>query len=156
MIFVCPKCNHKQVTPDIKDCNCHKCGHQCVWITPHILIIEPEKPCTPLPLIDHYTKAIVYAWRNCHTQSDAWRSYRGEHFAKCGMVSDNHDHWLYGFLTTSLAIHYIAYHREEVPKVDLNKVDYYWSQEDQECYPTDAELKPAWFDKTQSRIVRAK
>jgi hypothetical protein len=56
------------------------------------------------------------------------------------------------FLKTSLLAGITAV----LSPLDLNKVDYYWSQEAQECYPTDAELKPAWFDKAQSRIVRAK
>jgi hypothetical protein len=125
-----------------------------IELGPHeLLMIEPQNPCAKTPLIDEWTKWLTYGWRMCRSHSDAWQSYRGRHFAPCGLVSDNRDHWICGLLTNSLCLHYLAFHRDEVPVDELKKIARFFRLPDQLCYPTEKELWPAWLDKTQNRII---
>ena len=49
--------------------------------------------------------------------------YRGTHTCSCGARSDNTDHVIGArFTTNSLAVHYLAHHRAEVPADELADV----------------------------------
>lgn len=84
-----------------------------------LLMIEPSSQTSQYPVIDQLTKKMVAAWRS-RKISDF--SFRGFHRCNCGVISDNKEHHTDGRVTNSLAIHYLAYHREEVPKEELEKV----------------------------------
>lgn len=83
-----------------------------------LLMIEPQGPCEE-PVLDELTDKIrVHWWLATH--SDYYM--KGVHITNCGARSDNRDHWINGILTNSLCLHYIMYHRSEVPESDLQKI----------------------------------
>lgn len=86
----------------------------------HLLFIEPLKPASKKPVEDELTAKMRELW------SDASRSphgYYGFHLCVCGARSDNFDWYVRGGLkTNSLAVHYLEYHRAEVPKSELEKL----------------------------------
>ena len=88
-----------------------------------ILMIEPRRQASQAPIIDSLTKKMTAGWRNARHAEDG---YRGFHVCICGVCSDNKDHWIgpgQGLLTNSLCVHYMAYHRSEVPADELAKVE---------------------------------
>lgn len=84
-----------------------------------ILMIEPCGRVSDQPLVDELTRKMAAAWRN---RRDGDIGYRGFHICACGAFSDSKDHWIGELLTNSLAIHYLAYHRYDVPEEELEKV----------------------------------
>lgn len=91
-----------------------------------LLFIEPQREAQP-PVIDDATKRMVVALRSAQSRS----GYRGAHTCRCGAVSDNVDHVVGHrtgagvvklFTTNSLAVHYLACHRDEVPPDELADV----------------------------------
>ncbi|HSX23388.1 MAG TPA: hypothetical protein VLE97_11495 [Gaiellaceae bacterium] len=95
----------------------------------HLLFIEPELPRSAEPVVDEYTRRMAGAMRSASPQA----AYRGIHHCRCGEASTNCDYvvriaqrisgspW-HGLLTNSLAVHYLAFHRDEVPPGELAKV----------------------------------
>ena len=83
-----------------------------------ILMIEPSA-LSGTALIDELTRKMTAAWRQ---RRDADEGYRGFHRCACGALSDNKDHWVGGRLTNSLCIHYLAFHRDDIPPEELDKV----------------------------------
>ena len=85
-----------------------------------ILMIEPSSNVSPAPLIDELTRKMVAAWRK---RRDSDYGYRGIHRCACRAWSDNLDHWVgNNILTNSLCVHYLAFHRSDVPQDELDKV----------------------------------
>jgi hypothetical protein len=85
-----------------------------------LLYIEPSAQTSEEPLIDETTQKMTAALRMA-TVSERWR---GIHRCACGVHSDNCDYALpSGHETNSLAIHYLALHREEIPTEHLEIVD---------------------------------
>lgn len=101
-----------------------------------ILMIEPSAAVSTQPTIDVLTRKMATALR--FAQRDPNRRYRGFHICKCGVTSDNQDHFVNGMLTNSLAVHYLAYHRADVPQGELDKVA---ALDVSETEPTDAEMR---------------
>ncbi len=88
-----------------------------------IMMVEPGQTTSPEPVIDDLTRKMTAAWR----QALLGPAYRGQHICRCGVMSDNCDHYVgggrgEGLLTNSLCIHYLAYHRDDIPDVELEKV----------------------------------
>jgi hypothetical protein len=95
----------------------------------HLLFIEPQLPRSAEPVIDEYTRRMAGAMLSASPQA----AYRGIHHCRCGAASTNCDYivriqqrvagspW-HGLLTNSLAVHYLALHRAEVPPDELTKV----------------------------------
>ena len=88
-----------------------------------LLMIEPRGPAADEPVIDVYTLTMAAAWRL------GWSSRlacRGFHVCACGVASDNREHFVVGvsgtLRTNSLAVHYLAFHRDEVPPEELERV----------------------------------
>lgn len=109
-----------------------------------LLMIEPRLPAASEPLIDDLTRAMTIAWRR---RTDSQDTYRGFHSCSCGAVSDNRDHYIEGWRTNSLCIHYVAYHRDEISSTELVKI----------CAlghvaPTEVELAPPGFRAIWSRV----
>ena len=103
-----------------------------------ILMVEPSANISAEPLIDELTRKMVAAWRK-RRESDY--GYRGVHWCPCGTTSDNRDHFIgagEGVLTNSLCIHYLAFHRNELPKEELDKVHALTFGEEE---PTEEELR---------------
>lgn len=101
-----------------------------------ILMIEPSAAVSPEPVIDVLTRKMTAAWR---ARRGEFAFYRGYHTCACGAESDNDDHRVgkADLLTNSLCVHYLAFHRAEVPQTELDKVA---ALEDGEAEPTNEEL----------------
>lgn len=86
-------------------------------------MIEPSSATSIEPVIDELTRKMAAAWRKRAVSDLTWRGF---HTCKCGARSDCKDHWVKvdgkELITNSLAIHYLAYHRDEVPQSELDKV----------------------------------
>jgi hypothetical protein len=95
----------------------------------HLLFIEPRRSPSAEPVVDEYTRRMAGAMLSASPQA----AYRGIHHCRCGAASTNCDYivriaervagspW-HGLLTNSLAVHYLALHRDEVPPGELAKV----------------------------------
>jgi len=86
----------------------------------HILFVEPVRPAANLPVRD----ALSAKMRELMAQSTpSDYVYFGFHQCICGAKSDSRD-WILptGQKTNSLAVHYLEYHRDEVPDEELEKI----------------------------------
>lgn len=95
----------------------------------HLLFIEPQRPPGVYPVLDGYTVRMVAALRKAKRgtlMGDQFRTgggWKGVHTCSCGVNSGNCDLLLEnGMVTNSLAAHYLAWHRDEVPAAELRKV----------------------------------
>lgn len=106
----------------------------------HLLFIEPGTAATPEPQIDGLTKRLAAAWLG-HDVGHV--GHRHTHKCVCGARSDNRDHYVRmidgkRLKTNSLAIHYLAFHRAEVPAAEIAKLDLL---PDAEGNPTRSQLR---------------
>lgn len=110
---------------------------QLMKIEREILMIEPLEVPSEEPVIDDITKIMTEAWRS---RISSTYNYMGSHRCVCGRSSDSKDHWviptgrllnrlrwvIFGegdaYLTNILSIHYLAYHRTEVPEADIARI----------------------------------
>lgn len=99
-----------------------------------ILYIEPSRLTSAEPVIDELTKKMTSAFR----LALPGLGYRGWHTCACGAKSSNRDYKLpNGEMTNSLCVHYLAYHRDGVPKTQLEKISTFTTGETE---PTTEEL----------------
>ena len=83
------------------------------------LYIEPSGNVSETPIIDNLTRKMAAAF----FQAKEGPGYRGFHVCECGVYSTNRDYQLpNGQWTNSLCVHYLAWHRYEVPVEELEKV----------------------------------
>lgn len=115
-----------------------------------LLFIEPTEGPALIPVIDSITKKMVTLLRSSkagvsgYFQQDpvfdiASYGYRGVHFCSCNRaISSNQDYLVIhdqgspikvnkqsnviGFITNSLCIHYLAFHRQEIPSEALELI----------------------------------
>ena len=86
-----------------------------------LLFVEPRQPASPIPLIDHITRRMCAAFRLARTCDSVCCGY---HRCVCGALSADHNfHLPNGDLTNSLCVHYVAYHRSEVPREELVRIE---------------------------------
>lgn len=89
----------------------------------HILYIEPQKPPSKMPVIDGLTRKMTAALRQAE-RGACWLGVHG--CTGCyphDIMSHSCDYVLpNGQETNSLCIHYLAYHRDEVPTSEKLKV----------------------------------
>jgi hypothetical protein len=85
----------------------------------HLLFIEPTSGPSESPVYDELTFQVAHLLDQAAVQE----SYFGHHTCSCGACSDGND-WQIpsGQVTNSLAAHYLAYHRQEIPKDEIAKV----------------------------------
>ena len=85
-----------------------------------ILFVEPQLAASKEPVRDELSAKMREAMRRAR-QSDY--AAAGVHFCTCGAASDNVD-WILptGHITNSLAVHYLEFHRDEIPQKELEKV----------------------------------
>lgn len=91
----------------------------------HLLFIAPRGLGTAEPLIDEYTRRMAGALRVARlAPRKLWK--RGFHTCVCRMQSGHIDLFVATtsgeLVTNSLAVHYLAHHRDEVPAAELAKV----------------------------------
>ena len=84
-----------------------------------LLYIEPSNMRSAEPVMDDLTERLATAWRDRRSVT-AWR---GSHACACGERSDSHDYELPGGeITNALALHYLMFHRDEIPREQLARV----------------------------------
>lgn len=106
-------------------------------LSEQLLFIEPSADTSPEPVIDDVTKRLAAALARGEKHGPEWR---GVHRCKCGAHSTNVNYKLpNGMITNSLAVHYVAWHRSDVPASELNKI---MALEGDELEPTEALLCP--------------
>lgn len=145
-----------------------------------LLFIEPQLPPSKLPIIDEITLKMVSkfrqnAVRGAEVRKDDKRLYRdppymflemtwndkynfiinngfmGLHGCSCGVASQSQNFLLQtGDVVNSLCIHYLAFHRDEVPPEQLDKISS-WKIYGDEIVPTDEEL--AWSSRIEDKSL---
>lgn len=118
----------------------------------HVLFIEPKKAASKEPVQDKLSarmrEAMKYARRS--------QPYFGVHQCVCGERSDAFDWLLHtGQKTNSLAVHYLEYHRKEVPRSELKKVKNLPLPGVSNSFETDAEESGNNFAVRLSRWIRS-
>lgn len=104
-------------------------------IAPRLLFIEPAQPASITPVLDAITRRICAAFRKSRPSDYA---FGGVHTCCCEANSSCTDHILpRGEVTNSLCVHYVAHHRDEIPRRDLILVE---SLDSGEAEPTEREL----------------
>jgi hypothetical protein len=114
-----------------------------------LLFIEPQLAASEMPLIDSITKKMVAAFRKRSTETGLL--YKGKfikdlctmgcHTCSCRKASSDSCDFILpnGVVINSLAIHYIAHHRQEVP---LDAIELISSFDFGEEEPDNIELNP--------------
>ena len=98
-----------------------------------LLFVEPRKLPGREPLIDDLTKKMTAALNKCEKgtwipegdpQFRAGDSWKGFHLCVCRAVSSAQDLFYrkQNIATNSLCVHYLAFHRDEIPESELDKV----------------------------------
>lgn len=86
----------------------------------NLLYIYPRSRAAAEPVIDEATRKMTAAYLASKTTGILWRGF---HVCKCGVRSSNTDYILPGgMITNSLCVHYLAFHRDEVPEEEVTKV----------------------------------
>lgn len=86
-----------------------------------LLFIEPRKHALAVPIEDDLTTKVAMMLRQSHIVM----SYMGFHECMCGAISSCHDYVVADrtgqnyVKLNSLAVHYIARHRREVPPAEI-------------------------------------
>lgn len=95
-----------------------------------LLYVEPQGQRSAEPVVDDLTKKMTAAFQNHKSgsaeqggQFEEGAATMGHQTCACGAQSSVTDYLLEsGFITNSLCIHYLAWHRNEIPKTELDKV----------------------------------
>jgi len=86
---------------------------------PHLLFIEPSSAISKEPVIDDLTRKMATALKN----GKVCENWMGVHTCACGANSTASNYNVEnGLKTNSLAVHYLMWHRNEVPESELKKV----------------------------------
>lgn len=101
-----------------------------------IMMIEPSGDASAEPTVDALTRKMTAAYRRSNLPANGQR-YRGWHTCRCSAKSDNTDHFIDGRKTNSLCVHYLAFHRKDVPASELAKVQ----RMSEEAEPSEEELQ---------------
>lgn len=103
-----------------------------------LMMIEPLNKGRENPVIDKLTCQMTYALRKSHKDM----GFSGSYTCVCGALNDRYHYFYDGALTNSLAVHYLAFHRDEVPESELEKVRAIQGS----MYPTPNELYGRQFN----------
>ena len=113
--------------------------------TKRLLFIEPIHPASSTPIVDHLTRRMAAAFRAART--DTWIS-AGLHECVCGAYSTSVDYYLpSGHRTNSLCVHYVAYHRSEIPARQLVIIETFTSEE---VEPSNLELEGGRYELSEA------
>lgn len=84
----------------------------------YLLQIEPENDQSKEPVNDELTSKMEVLLEN----AEVGLSYRGFHICKCGAISGSCDLIVGKYITNSLAVHYLKWHRKDVPESEIQKL----------------------------------
>lgn len=87
----------------------------------HLLFIEPKLPKSESPINDYAVTRMLVMLDFAQPVAPY---YKGFHACVCGEISTNYNiELLDGIITNSLAVHYLQWHRDEIPPSELDKLD---------------------------------
>lgn len=90
-----------------------------------LLYINPKGLASPEPLVDGVTLKMTRLWR-CQQENEHAGQWRGFHTCICRAMSSSQDHVIRLpnklIITNALCIHYLAHHRDEVPREVLAQI----------------------------------
>lgn len=113
-------------------------GEDGVYRKHGLLYVEPTAKTSKEPTIDSLTKKMTAAFRVA--DSDMPFGFGGVHVCACGAKSEAKDFVLpNGLIINSLCVHYLAFHRDEIPHDQLLKVAQF---KEGEVEPSLDELQP--------------
>jgi len=102
--------------------------------TQDLLNIAPSSRASSTPRITPLVRKMTAAYRQCDTRI----THDGQRMCVCEAVGDKNDYILpNGMRTNSLCIHYLAYHLDEVPTAEREKINRLTCGE---AFPTPVEL----------------
>lgn len=86
----------------------------------HFMMIEPGQR-TVEPVNDPISKVAYEVYKMAKPREG--HAYKGFHVCSCGQPSDNQD-WIMpdGRITNSLVVHYVMFHRKDIPRAELAKL----------------------------------
>ena len=85
-----------------------------------LLFIEPQNPASEKPVIDELACKMAAALT---ASTPSKFNTHGVHFCICGAHSDTRNYVVPNeAATNTLCVHYLAYHRDEVPQSQLDRV----------------------------------
>ena len=87
-----------------------------------LLFMQPKNIPADEPVMDNITKILTRAW--VRSQRSTY-SYKGTHTCSCGAKSTSADHFIgeeNSLRTNSLCLHYVQFHRDEIPLDELDKL----------------------------------
>lgn len=92
----------------------------------YLMYIEPVNPPSPEPVNDLITEMAEKVWSR-KVEPHWGEHWKGVHTCSCGARSTNCDYTVGKLMglpvkTNSLLVHYIQYHRAEVPRTELAKL----------------------------------
>ena len=87
----------------------------------YLMMIEPELPVMKDGIYDELTTKMTDLW-NSKATFDPNTYYKGVHACSCGAFSDNRKWMINDLETNSLLLHYITFHRHEIPPIELEKI----------------------------------
>lgn len=111
----------------------------------HLLFIEPQQPAAEQPLIDSVTRSGAALLRIAYNPTGA--AWKGMHVCTCGVSSGAEDLGVpdpeVGVVhVNTLLVHYLAWHRAEVPRGELAKLAFLFQHNKLETLePTPEELQ---------------
>jgi len=118
----------------------------------HLLFIVPEHDASAEPIIDSATRRMTAALRHAVPED---LTYMGFHTCICGAGSESHDFWIqtddHKTKINSLCVHYLAFHREEVP---IDQLAYAQAFQFEEVEPTDHELHGRFLSKSENERIK--
>lgn len=84
----------------------------------YLLQIEPRSKKSKLPFND----ALARKMESLLELATRGKLYKGWHTCACGERSTSYDLIVKGYITNSLAAHYLRWHRSEVPRSEIEKL----------------------------------
>jgi hypothetical protein len=88
-----------------------------------LLFIEPQNSPFDTPISDELTEFFLPIFQKRIADN---LYFKGVHYCKCGATSSNQNYTVTlgdkKYVTNSLAMHYLEYHRDEVPESEISKI----------------------------------
>lgn len=88
----------------------------------YFLMIEPNSSTKEIEINDELTKKVEEIMKTKKVVA----MYRGFHICSCGQIGGNCDYEITigknKYITNILALHYIKFHRSEIPQSELKKL----------------------------------
>ena len=108
-----------------------------------LLFIKPVHRASPTPILDYITRKMAAAFRRASVDT---KTYLGWHECVCGARSAARNYYIpSGQLINSLCVHYVAYHRSEIPAQQFAIIETLTSEEVQ---PSEDELKGGRYQRS--------